>query len=90
MDRARATPTSLRRPWDSWPGIRPATSSRPHASMAQATFSLRRVRGGATRSRSTDHADGCSAATRRFSSTVRSSNSSTDWNVRISPRRAIA
>jgi hypothetical protein len=58
--------------------------------MAQATFSLRRVRGGATRSRSTDHADGCSAATRRFSSSVRSSNSSTDWKVRISPRRAIA
>jgi hypothetical protein len=71
---ARATPTSLRWPMDSWAGLASAAQSRPTRASACSADPSR-----AASSR---------AATVRFSRTSRSSNSSVLCHVRASPRRA--
>ncbi len=86
---ALATPTSLRWPWDRLVGVSPLTSSR---STSRSTSSIRPRISGVTRemcsmSKIQSFQRGGWAATSRLSSTVRSSNSSSDWNVRTRPRR---
>ncbi len=67
---------------------RSANAPRSMRSSAKSTSMPRAVRRGAIASTTGDHQRGVSAATSRFSCTLRSSNSSTDWNVRPIPARA--
>ena len=87
---ARATPTSLRWPWDSSSG-RASTSPWRPSSESAAEICVGRRRVGARRPPlSVPQTDGRCAATRRFSRIVRSSNSSIDCQVRARPSRARA
>ena len=87
---ARATPISLRWPWLRSLGIFSAKSCRRMISSAHSTCSRyrRSLRPGRIMSVITECQVARSAAANMLSRTVRSSKSSSDWNVRVSPRRA--
>ena len=86
----RATLTSLRWPCDRSVGEHGRAGRRGRACRAPTRPGPRRpdVRFGRTRSARNDHHFGRSAIASRLSHTVRSSNSSSDWNVRTSPLSA--
>ena len=67
---------------------RRASDRSPTTSSASSTSTVLSARRGATASTRGDHQRDGTAPARRFSRTVRSSNSSTPWNVRTRPARA--